>query len=235
MLIRDRIVSVQNKIFQIAIDGPVGAGKSTVAKLVAEELEIVYVDTGAMYRAVALYMKDRGVEWVDETKVVEYLEKITIKLEKPSKINNDGRGVTVILNGVDVSRRIREVDMGEGASVVSQYMDVRKKLVTLQRKMGEGASVIMEGRDIGTRVLPGATLKVYLDASPEERSKRKHGQMAILGNKISIEQAKHDVITRDKREMNREIDPLRPAMDAWILDTTGLSIEQVVSKIVEKL
>jgi CMP/dCMP kinase len=226
---------VQNKIFQIAIDGPVGAGKSTVAKLVADKLGIVYVDTGAMYRAVGLYMKTQGMDWHDEGGVSELLEKVEISLEPPNGEKKDGRNVTVLLNGVDVSWEIRKADMGEGASVVSQYKAVREKLVSLQREMAKGMSVIMEGRDIGTKVLPNAKLKIYLDAKPIERAKRKKDQMAKGGEEITLEEAEKDVDTRDNREMNREIDPLRPADNAWIFDTTGLPVEQVVSRIAEKV
>lgn len=229
------------KVLQIAIDGPVGSGKSTVAKKVAERLNILYVDTGAMYRAVGLYVKRKGVDWHDEEGVVRLLPQIKIKLAKPIGKKKDGRNVTVELNGEDVSWEIRRADMGEGASVVSQYGEVRKKMVSLQQEMARlaslgkarGEGVIMEGRDIGTRVLPEAQIKIYMDASQEERARRKKEQMAEKGEEISLEEARKDVETRDNREMNREIDPLRPAEGAWKLDTTGLTIEQVVERIVQ--
>jgi len=227
---------VQGRRFlQIAIDGPVGAGKSTVARLVAERLGILYVDTGAMYRALALAAKRRGVDWLDEKGVVEVLHKIEIKLESPLRGKGDGRNVTVLLTGEDVSWEIRGSDLGEGASVVSQYPEVRKTMVAMQKAIAANSAVIMEGRDIGTRVLPGAQIKIYMDADLEERVKRKAVQIRKLGQSSKISEIKKDVTTRDKREMTRKIDPLRPAKDAWILDTTGLSIEMVVDRIVGRV
>lgn len=224
-------MSAEESIFQIAIDGPVGAGKSTVAKRIAVRLGILYIDTGAMYRAVALYARERQVDWHDEKKISGLVDKVEIKLERPEGEKIDGRNATVMLNGKDVSWEIREADYGEGASVVGQYVKVRKRLVALQREMAKERSVIMEGRDIGTRVLPSAKLKVYMDASVDERVKRKKEQLDKMGSKISLSEARDDVETRDSREMNREVDPLRPADDAWILDTTDLSVIQVVDKI----
>jgi len=223
------------KTIRIAIDGPVGAGKSTVARAVAQKLSIVYVDTGAMYRAVALYAKQSGISWQNEREVVGLLDKINLKLGQPEGDQRDGRTLTVLLNGEDVSWEIRKPDMGEGASIVSQYKLVREKLVDLQRKLAKGKSVIMEGRDIGTRVLPEAELKIYMDASVVERAKRKVIQMEERGNKVTYKEAKTDVETRDQREKNRKIDPLRPAEDSFRLDTSNLSVEQVVDRIVEKV
>jgi cytidylate kinase len=224
-----------DKTFQIAIDGPVGAGKSTVAKLVAEKLKILYVDTGAMYRAVALYMKRAGVAWDSEVGIEKKLHEVTIELARPDKSETDGRNVTVRLNGEDVSWEIRKSEMGEGASVVSQYQAVREKLVSLQRQMAKNKSVIMEGRDIGTKVLPNAKTKIYLEAQAQERAKRKVKQSVLSGIKMTQEEAAKDIMTRDAREMGRKIDPLRPAKGAWILDTTRLSIAKVVDRIVERV
>jgi cytidylate kinase len=223
------------KTFQIAIDGPVGAGKSTVAKIVADKLKIVYVDTGAMYRAVALYMKMQGIAWNNEKEVVKKLEEIKIELLAPAEEKIDGRNVTVMLNDEDVSWKIREPDMGEGASVVSQYQKVREMLVSIQRQLAANQPVIMEGRDIGTKVLPKAQIKIYMDARMEERARRKLAQAEVMGNKVTMEEAVNDVKTRDAREMGREIDPLRPAEGAWIFDTTVLSVEEVVDRIVKRV
>ena len=225
---------MQKKNFQIAIDGPVGAGKSTVAKLVAERLGILYVDTGAMYRAVALYTKERKIDWEDEKAVSEVIGEVKIELEKTVKEREDQRKITVKLNGKDVSWEIRKTEIGEGASVVSQYKEVRERLVDLQREMVKGKSVIMEGRDIGTKVLVGAELKIYMDATVIERTKRKQLQMLERGSRITLTEAKNDIETRDRREMQRKIDPLKPAQGAWKLDTSKLSVNQVVDKIVEK-
>lgn len=226
---------MEKQTFQIVIDGPVGAGKSTVAKLVAEKLKLIYIDTGAMYRVVALAMKRWGVGWEWEGEIEKKLDRVVVELRRPEGKDRDGRNVTALLNGEDVSWEIRRAEMGEGASVVSQYKAVREKLVSLQKQMAQHNSVIMEGRDIGTRVLPGADLKIYLDAGIEERAKRKTEQLAARGQQITLDEARRDVLTRDKREMGRSIDPLRPAEGAWILDTTGLSVAEVVERIVERI
>ncbi len=225
----------KKKIFQIAIDGPVGAGKSTVAQKVAEELEILYVDTGAMYRAVALKAKWEGIDWLDEIRICELVQDLDLKLEPPIEDKNDGRKVTVWLDGEDVSWEIRKTGMGEGASIVSQYPEVRQVLVKMQQKMAKGQSVVMEGRDIGTRVLPQADLKIYMDADVETRARRKVEQLSALGDEVEFEEVKKAIIKRDKREMSRQIDPLRPAEGAWILDTTNLRIKEVVDKICRRV
>lgn len=223
------------KVFQIAIDGPVGAGKSTIAKLVAERLGILYVDTGAMYRAVALKAKREGIDWNKEKEISDLVNRIEIKLEPPKGKRRDGRKVTVWLDGEDVSWEIRKPEIGEGASIVSQYAEVREVLVKKQREIAESRSVIMEGRDIGTRVLPKASLKIYMKASLEARAKRKQNQLSLLGERLSLEEIKKAIIKRDNREMKRKIDPLRPAEGAWKLDTTDLRIEEVVDKIYERV
>ncbi len=225
----------KGKIFQIAIDGPVGAGKSTVAKLVAEKLGILYVDTGAMYRAVALKAKWEGVDWENEIEICKLIQDIDLKLEPSKGEKNDGRKVTVWLDSYDVSWEIRKRGMGEGASIVSQYPEVRKVLVAKQREMAKNQAVVMEGRDIGTRVLPMATLKIYMDADLEVRARRKLEQLKILGEKNSLEEVKKAILKRDEREIKRKIDPLRPARGAWMLDTTGLSIEEVVDTICKRV
>lgn len=226
---------MQEKKYRIAIDGPVGAGKSTVAKKVAEKLGILYVDTGAMYRAVAYECKNQGVKWSDMSSVLRVLDQVQIELNKPFGEEKDGRNVTVKLRGRDVSWEIRKGDIGEGASIVSTYPEVRDKLVQMQRDMAKKGSVIMEGRDIGTRVLPDAELKIYMDAKIEERARRKVGQFSKMGEDVSYDEAKAEIISRDNREMNREVDPLKPAENAWILDTTNLSVEEVVDKIASRV
>ncbi len=227
-------MSQKGKVFQIAIDGPVGAEKSTVAKLVAERSGILYVDTGAMYRAVALKAVWEGIDWNDEMGICGLVQDLDLKLETPTKNEKDGRKVTVILDGRDVSWEIRKQGMGEGASIVSQYPEVRKKLVELQRKIAKGQAVIMEGRDIGTKVLPKANLKIYMDADLESRAKRKLAQAKLLGENLDLKSVKEAILKRDTREMTRKIDPLRPAKGAWILDTTDLSIKEVVAKICQR-
>lgn len=239
------------KSFQIAIDGPVGAGKSTVAKLVADRLGFLFIDTGAMYRASALgalwhdqksKIKDRNknqtnalLVWQNEELVSGLVAELEIELKKPQGEEQDGRQVTVLLNGKDVSWEIRSDEMAEGASIVSQYPVVREVLVLKQQEMAHNNNVVMEGRDIGARVLPKAQLKIYLDAQVEERVRRKQGQLARLGSKQSKTDVREALVKRDKREMSRKTDPLRPAPDAWIFDTTGLTVEQVVDRISQEV
>ena len=163
------------KFFQIAIDGPVAAGKSTVAQKLSERLQLLYIDTGAMYRAVSLAARKKGIDW-DDVKVLERLAKdVKLKLVRPVGKKKDGRKVTVYLDGEDVSWKIREAEFGEGGSVIGQHLSVRRELVKRQREMSRKANVVMEGRDIGTRVLPNADLKIYMDARLGERVRRKKG------------------------------------------------------------
>lgn len=220
--------------FQVTIDGPVGAGKSTVAQEVAEKLGFVYVDTGAMYRVVALAAKQKKIDWSDEKKVGRLVKTIDMDLKWPTGKKKDGRKVTVFLNRKDVSWEIREEEYGEGASIVGQYLKVRKELVKLQRRMSKHNNVVMEGRDIGTRVLPDADLKIYMDADLGERVRRKREQLVLQGQKLPTQVVRRNVVTRDNREMTRKVDPLRPAKDAWIFDTTNLSIDEVVDRICKR-
>jgi cytidylate kinase len=221
--------------FQIAIDGPVAAGKSTAAKKLAEVLGFLYIDTGAMYRCVALRAKKLDVAWDDEEKVTELMSTTSIELSKPNESERDGRQVTVLLNGEDVSWTIRSSEIAEGASVVSTYPGVREVLVQLQRILADDSDVVMEGRDIGTNVLPEAQLKIYMDADVEERVERKWRYLKAIDKKISRVQVKSDLIKRDDREKNRAVDPLRPAEDAWIFDTTGMEIDEVIAAIIKRI
>lgn len=221
--------------FQIAIDGPVAAGKSTAAKKVAERLGFLYVDTGAMYRAVALEAKRLGVDWNDESEVTEMMNSLNLELVKPAEKELDGRLVTVLLDGEDVSWEIRSSEIAEGSSVVSTYPGVREVLVEMQRNIANGEDVVMEGRDIGTNVLPDAQLKIYMDAEVEERVKRKWEFMKKVGIETTLDEVREALLIRDDREMNRAIDPLKPAKDGWIYDTTNKSIDEVVVEIVNRV
>lgn len=220
---------------QIAIDGPVAAGKSTIAKLLADKLKLTYIDTGAMYRALALAAKQAGVDWQDEVAVVEVAKNIKLRLARPTGSKKDGRPVSVYLNGQDVSWKIRELEMGEGASIVATYARVRQILVKKQQEMCHGKRVVMEGRDICSVVLPHADLKIFMSAKQKERIKRKQEQLKKIGEKATRKQVKKDLVSRDTREMNREIDPLKPTPDAWQLDTTRLSVAEVVAVIQERV
>ena len=210
--------------FVVAIDGPAGSGKGTVAKLISEKLGFVNIDTGATFRCIALAMIQRNIKKEEEDKIKELLNHIDINM-KP-----DG---TVLLNGEIVTDRIRENDVNTLVSPISVIKIVRDKLLDVQRKIAEGKNVVMEGRDIGTVVFPDADVKIYLDASPEERAKRRLKQNQEKGIESSYEEVLQNIIDRDKRDSSREIAPLKQADDAIYLDSTPLSIEEVVEKITD--
>ena len=210
--------------FVVAIDGPAGSGKGTVAKLISEKLGFVNIDTGATFRCIALAMIQKDIKKEEEDKIKELLNHIDINM-KP-----DG---TVLLNGEIVTDRIRENDVNTLVSPISVIKIVRDKLLDVQRKIAEGKNVVMEGRDIGTVVFPDADVKIYLDASPEERAKRRLKQNQEKGIESSYEEVLQNIIDRDKRDSGREIAPLKQADDAIYLDSTPLSIEEVVEKIID--
>ena len=211
----------------IAIDGPAGAGKSTIAKMVAKELGFIYVDTGAMYRAMALYMINNGIKAEESDKISATCQTadITIKYEN---------GVQVVyLNGENVNGLIRTEAVGNMASASSVNGDVRKKLVELQQKLAETTDVVMDGRDIGTVVLPGADLKVFLTASSRVRAERRYKELTEKGVACDIETIEKDIIDRDYRDSHRENSPLKQAEDAILVDSSYMTIEEVAGKIIE--
>jgi cytidylate kinase len=226
-----------SKTFQIAIDGPVAAGKGTTAKMVAQRLNFLYVDTGAMYRCLTLYSKQKKVDWQDESRITDLLKKDSPKVELliPSEAERDGRLCTVKLNGVDVSWLIRTEEISEGVSVITQYAGVRDYITPMAREIAKTQDVVMEGRDITTVVLPEADLKIYMDADPKERAMRRHRELMTRGEDVSYEQVFEQLLERDKRDSERVIAPLKRAKNAWILDTTGMSIDQVAEVIVKKV
>lgn len=227
---------MNNRFFQIAIDGPVAAGKSTAAKRLSQKLNYLYVDSGAMYRALALKAKNECVQWVDEAGVVDLLSTLEIELDTPNgDTESDGRLVTILLDGKDVSHEIRTPLIGEGASIVSTYLAVREVLVDMQRNIASGKSVVMEGRDIGSVVLPNANLKIYMDANVATRVERKWQFLQNQGINQTKAEVKVDLEKRDNREKNRKNSPLKPTHDAWIMDTSNTNIEEVVDKIIERI
>jgi len=223
-----------NNIFQIAIDGPVAAGKGTVSRLVAERLGFLYVDTGAMYRVAALLATRNQVDWQAEAQIVQLLEQTKLELRLPTENEKDGRLITVILNGEDVSWAIRTEEMSMGASAVSQHKRVREVLVYKQQEIAAVQNVVMEGRDITYRVLPQAQIKIYLTGSDVVRAKRRHLQLLTKGQDLSYEQVLAELQRRDEQDKNRVHDPLQIVSEAWVIDTSDLEIEKVVEMIVER-
>ncbi len=213
--------------FHIAVDGPAGAGKSTIAKAVAAKLGFIYVDTGAMYRAMALYFLRQGIGKEEEAAISAACGQveITIRYEDGSQ--------QVILNGENVSSQIRNEEVGNMASATSVYLPVREKLVQLQQELAKTANVIMDGRDIGTCVLPDAQAKVYLTASSAVRAKRRYDELKEKGVMCNLEEIEQDIIERDYRDMHREHSPLKQAEDAVLVDSSDMTIEEVIDAIIE--
>ena len=229
-------MSKSSDFFQIAIDGPVAAGKGTVSRLLAEKLNFLYVDTGAMYRAAALLAIQNNIDFDQEDKIVTLIAQSTLEMRNPEGDKEaDGRLTTLILNGKDVSWAIRTTKCSDGASKVATLAKVRQILVEKQKKIAETQNVVMEGRDITFKVLPDADLKIFLTADLEIRAERRHLQYLTKGIDKSIEEVIKEVQERDQRDMTRKIDPLHPTADSWILDSSHLSIEEVVNLIAEKV
>jgi len=222
-----------NKKIQIAIDGPVAAGKGTVARALAEKLNILYVYTGAMYRAAAILASQHSLNLKDEDKIMPFLKQSSIKLS--SATLNDGRFCNVFLNGKDITKQTLTPEVGWGASTISTLPKVRKHLVKLQQQMAKKQSVIMEGRDITTVVLPQADLKIYLTASFDERVRRRWKQNLNLNIKKTTSEVRKEIRKRDQQDKTRAVTPLKVDQDAWLLKTTHLSIDQVVNSIIQRL
>ena len=218
------------KKLTIAIDGPVGSGKSTIAKLVARKLGYLYIDTGAMYRSVALKAGREGIPWTDEKRLTDIARNSSIKLE--NTVEDGEPKCLVYLDGEDVSSAIREQEIGQGASAVGKISGVRRALVPLQRKMAAEGGTAMEGRDIGSVVLPSAGLKIFLNASVQERAHRRHLELVEKGEEISMEEVIEEVEARDRQDSTRADSPLVKTDDAVEIDTTGLSIPEVVDRII---
>ena len=209
--------------YSVAIDGPAGAGKSTIAKLISREMGYIYVDTGAMYRAMAVYFSKNKVNPEDESAINEAVKNVDIKIEYQ---NGEQQ---VILNGENVTGLLRTEETGNMASKTSKYKEVRSKLVELQRELAKTTDVVMDGRDIGTTVLSDAFVKIYLTASSDARAKRRYDELVAKGEQCDLSAIKEDIEKRDYQDMHREISPLKQAEDAVLLDTSDMNIEQVVA------
>lgn len=212
--------------FNIAIDGPAGAGKSTIAKQIAAELSFIYVDTGAMYRAIAYYLIQHGISGEDVAAITEACHDIDVSIEY-----QEGSQV-VLLNGENVNPYIRTEQVSKMTSMVSVYPVVREKLLELQRKLAAENDVLMDGRDIGTCILPNADVKIYLTASSRVRAERRYLEQTARGTACSLEEIEKEIIDRDYRDMHREIAPLKQAEDAIVVDSSDMTIDQVVSTVV---
>lgn len=213
--------------YSVAIDGPAGAGKSTIAKQIAKKMNFIYVDTGAMYRAMALFLLRNNVSAAEQKKIETICKDAKITIEY-----RDGEQV-VLLEGENVNGLIRTEEVGNMASASSVNGEVRKKLVALQQELASQAEVIMDGRDIGTCVLPQANVKVYLTADSKVRAKRRFDELTAKGESCDIDKIEADIIERDYRDMHREISPLKQAEDAILVDTSYMSIEEVVETIMD--
>lgn len=209
----------------IAIDGPAGAGKSSIAKLVAKDMNFIYVDTGAMFRAMAYYFLSNGIDPQDEEAVNAACGGICIRIEYEDGIQH------IYLNDRDVSTEIRKEEVGKNASVVAKYPMIRAKLLELQRAMAAENDVIMDGRDIGTVVLPDAEAKIFLTASSRVRAERRYKELKEKGEECDLDKIEKDIIARDEQDMNREIAPLKQAEDAVLVDTSYMTISEVVAAI----
>jgi CMP/dCMP kinase len=223
------------KPFQIAIDGPVAAGKGTVSRLVADRLGYLYIDTGAMYRALAYKARQGEINLTSEDSLVKLLQSTVIELHLPTDDQSDSRLSTVLLDGEDVSWQIRTEQCGKDASDISASLGVRQEMVALQQQLAQEQSVVMEGRDITTVVLPNANLKVYLTAHPLVRAKRRHLQLLVRGIDVPFEQVYEELVQRDKDNIERAHGSLMIHPEALVIDTSDLAILQVVDIITSRV
>ena len=210
---------------EIAIDGPAGAGKSTIAKKVAEKLGLVYVDTGAMFRGIALYMTEKGIEGNEVDRIKTELEKVKIDIVYENSEQQ------LILNDENVSKSIRKPEISKAASAFATIPEVRARLLNLQRELAAKRPVVMDGRDIATTVLPNADVKIYLTAKPHTRALRRCKELTLKGINADISEIEQDIIKRDERDMNRELSPLRQSPDAYVVDSSDKDLDDTLEEI----
>jgi len=220
------VKTIKRKRLTVAIDGPSGAGKSTVARSLAKRLGFVYIDTGAMYRSVALRVKERGISPEDKLALNQLA--LSLRIQFVTK----GEETHVFCEGEDVTEAIRNPEISRLASSISKQRGVREALVRMQREMGKEGDVILEGRDIGTVVFPDADVKLYLDANPEERARRRYDEMVEKGIKMDFKETQEELLQRDHNDMHRAHSPLKRAEDAVLIDSTHRSVEEVVEEMV---
>ncbi|MGN0377446.1 MAG: (d)CMP kinase [Suilimivivens sp.] len=213
--------------YNVAIDGPAGAGKSTIAKLVAKEKGYIYVDTGALYRGLAIHFLNQGIKVQETERVIAACQDAQVTIQYEDGVQQ------VYLNGKNITSRLRDEEVGNMASVTSAIPEVRAKLLELQQNLARTQDVIMDGRDIGTCVLPDADVKVYLTASVETRAKRRYQELKEKGAVCDLEEIKRDIQERDHRDMTREIAPLKQAEDAVLVDSSDMTVDEVVDTIVK--
>ena len=211
--------------YNVAIDGPAGAGKSTIAKLVAKEKGYIYVDTGAMYRGLAIHFLNKGIEPGETDKVIEACKDAEVTIAYEDGVQH------VYLNGNDISSRLRNEEVGNMASVTSAIPEVRKKLLELQQNLAKTQNVIMDGRDIGTTILPNAEVKIFLTASAKTRASRRYLELTEKGEACDMDEILKDIVDRDERDMNRAVSPLKKAEDAVLVDSSEMGIDEVVESI----
>ena len=208
----------------VALDGPSGAGKSSIARALAEQLAFIYVDTGALYRGIALIAKERGISWEDPEALGQLSRSSSLSFDSAARLH---------IEGVDRSEEIRTPEIAQGASKVSAHETVRKALLDIQRNLGKEGGVVLEGRDIGTVVFPDAEIKIFLTASPEERAKRRTRELKERGSAVDYDELLNAMRERDKRDSSRAIAPLKPAEDAEVVDSSKLDFEETLRAIVE--
>jgi len=213
----------------IAIDGPSGAGKSTLAKRLAKELQFIYLDTGAMYRALALKVLRRGVDLADDARLEELIAETEIDLQE-----SHGK-LEVLLDGEDVAAQIRTPEVSQMASKVSALRVVRSRMLELQRMMGKRGSVVAEGRDIGTVIFPEAEVKVFLDASVGERARRRYDELKAAGRVVDLDETRREIEERDKRDSERDVAPLRKADDALTIDSSSVNADEVAARVLARI
>lgn len=213
--------------FSIAIDGPAGAGKSTIAKEIAKRLQFIYIDTGAMYRTIALYYMDKGIECDKREAVLKELDTITISIDYVDEVQH------VFLGDSDVTNRIRTQQVGENASKVSAIAEVRAKLVAIQQELARKINVVMDGRDIGSVVLPDAPLKIYLTAGSRVRAERRYKEYIEKGVTADLDTIEKEIIDRDYRDMHRDASPLVCVPDAVVIDSSYMTVDEVADRVIE--